>query len=178
MAEEIPPNNAPDNANNEGAGNQNGGNGNQRRGNPRNNRERGVRGPSSALSSFLREKGITVPTNPYTRIQQQENPAQNGENSTTQMENVETTCEQVPESTSRNEATEMVPEFPAKKEEPIPIAKRKRRIPDDENYLKLIKLCETCKRRFISHSEQSNCHACLSVGAKASKAVKKQRKKQ
>ena len=169
MADENPPN----------QGNADNDNNNQRRGNNgRNNRERGVRGPTSALSSFLREKGISVPTNPYARIQQQ-----NASNETLSEIDSAKDVDEIQESTldGQNGASnlhDVVPEFPAKKEEPMPVPKRKRRIPDDEDFLKLIKLCGTCKRRFISHSEQAFCHACLSVGAKSSKAVKKQRKKQ
>ena len=154
----------------------------RRGGNGRNNRERGVRGPTSALSSFLREKGISVPQNPYARTQP---PIQVSDSTSNEVEiESQSALEDSPEprisSSIQAVEIEVIPEFPAKKKDPseVPAAKRKRRQPDDEGYLKLIKLCETCKRRFISQNDQLNCHACVSVGARASKAVKRQRKQQ
>lgn len=125
---------------------------------------RGVRGPTSALSSFLRERGIRVPTNPYARIS---NPA---------------TSEQSPEIQTElqtDEAEETVPpiasEVTGEQELQSQAALQrqfpKKHDPDDDSKPKprkrrqistLINFCNTCNRRFLTQNTLQ-CIACTSI---------------
>jgi DNA repair protein RAD7 len=156
-----------------------------------------VKGPVSALSSFLREKGINVrniarrnrvnenntgTTNeslPPTELIDQEEEA--GEQQLEMQEAEEQTetsimneSEQVAEIQVVESSSATIKEKKDPDESYNP--KKRRRPMEDEDFQKLTSLCANCNRRFISHNDSTNCHACVSIGASITK-VKKQRKK-
>lgn len=147
--------------------------------NPQPNRQprNRVRGPTSALSSFLRERGIVPPPmNMYSR------------NPTTSTP-LEITPDIIPEITPEN-----TPEIP-ETEEPVivkPAKKKKKPKATDSNELDFstirsshskltlsIRFCENCNRRFYNENPiVVKCPACLDLNNKAQKspALKKRKR--
>jgi DNA repair protein RAD7 len=130
---------------------------------------RGVRGPSSALSSFLRERGIRVPTNPYSRISNPTTAEETPEIQGTQQASTEMAEDAASISAHRTtESLRLDPElqtqaslqrqFPKKREpdEDLKKPRKKRQIST------LINFCKTCNRRFLTQNTQQ-CIACTSI---------------
>lgn len=148
---------------------------------------RGVQGPTSALTSFLRERGIRPPTqNRFQRIpvEEQLNPpsqqAQEAEdapavrNSIRVPDAVASSSSRFPTATSKGSKKKRKADD--SDEVDVGAGKKKlnmkNRIDIDRGALShdLVRICKQCNRRFIfDEREQENCQACLSVGIIGSK---------
>ncbi|KAJ3312826.1 hypothetical protein HDV04_002636 [Boothiomyces sp. JEL0838] len=137
-----------------------------------------VRGPTSALSSFLRERGITVPTNPYARINRDQQ-----QNENTEPANQESTA--APQAAQPAETSASKKKNNKKKKEedddiPIPKKKRKQQ-PDPHSISGLLRICNHCTRRFLIPSAESEiieCAACRTIkSSKSSSGLAKKTKR-
>ncbi|KAI8895398.1 hypothetical protein BC833DRAFT_660145, partial [Globomyces pollinis-pini] len=162
-----------------------------------NNERQPVRGPTSALSSFLREKGIRIPTNPYARIQQA-----NAQSSTNNIESQSNQVESVPVNESVNESVNTpTVETVATQSTKFKSTKKskKKKLDDDDDELlnsmklgslkkqklnqsnlvsDLIQFCQMCHRRFLIESNNNLiCQACKVSGKKSNSLVKRSKKK-
>ncbi|KAI8909077.1 hypothetical protein EDD86DRAFT_226770 [Gorgonomyces haynaldii] len=135
-----------------------------------------VRGPTSALSSFLRERGIVAPTNRFRSLQ----PAQTEQLAQTEQQQTEQTEEEPGPSAVLNQPSRQ----PSKKKKPkkesddeLP-KKKQRRTKKQEHPDWKIKLCQRCQRRFLNDNDQRLCAACVQLGDadKVSKGTKRQAK--
>ncbi|KAJ3324603.1 hypothetical protein HDV06_006496 [Boothiomyces sp. JEL0866] len=134
-----------------------------------------VRGPTSALSSFLRERGITVPTNPYARINRDQQQTENTEPS-----NEPAASEQPAPVTESSKSKKKITK--KKKDDDIPIPKKKRKVqPDPHSISGLLRICQHCTRRFLiptSTSEITECTACRTIkSSKSSSGLAKKTKR-
>lgn len=154
-------------------------------------RRSGVRGPTSALSSFLRERGITVPTNPYQRINETDAVFQENETSevaeSSQAHDVDTVIEisdNAHQANSTNEKGALKIQnkrqrsFPKKNEsdqdDDVPNSKRSKftqRKKTNDDIANMMDFCISCHRRFINPQKvQGQCEACETVRGKLKRA--------
>jgi DNA repair protein RAD7 len=165
-----------------------------------------VRGPSSALSSFLRERGIEAPRNVFERVPGAAD-QQGGATATAATANSDQIATPTADETQdpANLPSSSHDALDAPSTAPNPLQKRKRgpaktkkKTPESEDELDInpkkrkqplkkanplnlthVRFCERCQRRFLDLDESAFCTACLTIGASAnpSKASKHAAKK-
>lgn len=158
-----------------------------------------VRGPSSALSSFLRERGIVAPRNVFARVDPAAEPdaeAPGGEEpvvetapvdqENTQVELVEEPSSSVPAAVvAKKKAVKRKPDSDLDNDTGKPGRSKHTKLnPKDKikpQDLSMVRLCGSCQRRYQSNSsEDTVCAACRIIGnapSKGGQAAKRAAKK-